>query len=134
MSGEVVRFSNSMAKKILVVEDELFLRDLYIQILKEAGYDVDAASDGDEGLKKLMEGGYDLVLLDIVLPKRDGIQILKELKKTPPKNPNKAVVIMSNIDKEATIAEGVALGIKGHIIKSDYTPDQLLAEVTRILS
>jgi DNA-binding response OmpR family regulator len=123
-----------MSKKILVVEDELFLRDLYIQILKDAGYDVDSASDGDEGLKKLSEGGYDLVLLDIVLPKRDGIQILKELQKSPPKNPNNAIVVMSNIDKEATIAEGVALGIKGHIIKSDYTPDQLLAEVKRILA
>jgi DNA-binding response OmpR family regulator len=123
-----------MAKKILVVEDELFLRELYVQILKDAGYDVDSAADGDEGLTKLQAGGYDLVLLDIVLPKRDGIQILKELQKSPPKNPNNAIIVMSNIDKEATIAEGVALGIKGHIVKSDYTPDQLLAEVKRILS
>ena len=122
-----------MAKKILVVEDELFLRELYIQILKDAGYDVDSASDGDEGMAKLRSGGYDLVLLDIVLPKRDGIQILKELQKTPPQKPNHAIIVMSNIDKEATIAEGVALGIKGHIIKSDYTPDQLLAEVKRII-
>jgi len=122
-----------MAKKILVVEDELFLRDLYIQILKDAGYEVDSAADGDEGLQKMSNGGYDLVLLDIVLPKRDGIQILKELSKNPPKTPNHAVVVMSNIDKEATIAEGVALGIQGHIIKSDYTPDQLLAEIKRIL-
>jgi len=133
----VIRLIHSMAdgsKKILVVEDELFLRDLYIQILKDAEYEVDSAADGDEGLTKLLIGGYDLVLLDIVLPKRDGIQILKELQKTPPQKPNNAIVVMSNIDKEATIAEGVALGIKGHIIKSDYTPDQLLAEVTRILS
>lgn len=121
------------SKKILVVEDELFLRDLYVQILKDANYDVDQAADGDEALKKMMVGGYDLVLLDIVLPKRDGIQILKELQKTPPQKANGAIVVMSNIDKEATIAEGVALGIKGHIIKSDYTPDQLLAEVKRML-
>jgi DNA-binding response OmpR family regulator len=121
-------------KKILVVEDELFLRELYVQILKDAGYMIDQASDGDEALIKMSEGGYDLVLLDIVLPKRDGIQILKELQKTPPKNPNHAVVVMSNIDKEATIAEGVSLGIVGHFIKSDYTPDKLLAEVQKILS
>lgn len=121
-------------KKILVVEDELFLRDLYVQILKDAGYTIDQAADGDEALQKMLVGGYDLVLLDIVLPKRDGIQILKELQKTPPQKPNLAIVVMSNIDKEATIAQGVELGIKGHIIKSDYTPDQLIAEVKRILS
>ena len=122
------------AKKILVVEDELFLRDLYVQILKDAGYEIDSASDGDEGFKKLQVGGYDLVLLDIVLPKRDGIQILRDLQKAPPEKPNGAIIVMSNIDKEATIAEGVALGIKGHIVKSDYTPDQLLAEVARLLA
>lgn len=121
-------------KRILIVEDELFLRELYVQILKDAGYDIDQAADGDEGLKKMSAGGYDLVLLDIVLPKMDGIQILRELQKKPPQKPNKTIVMMTNIDKEATIAEGVSLGIRGHLIKSDYTPDQLLAEVKRVLS
>lgn len=121
-------------KKILVVEDELYLRDLYVQILKDAGYQTDQAADGEEAFQKMSKGGYDLVLLDIVLPKKDGLQVLRDLKASPPQAPNKSVIIMSNIDKEATIAEGVSLGIRGHIIKSDYTPDQLLQEVKRVLS
>ncbi len=119
-------------KKVLVVEDELFLRELYVQILTDAGYVVDQASDGEEAFTKMSVGGYDLVLLDIVLPKKDGLNVLKDLQKTPPQTPNKAVIILSNLGEEAVISQGVSLGIRGHIIKSDYTPDQLLAEVARI--
>jgi CheY-like chemotaxis protein len=122
------------SQRILVVEDELFLRELYVHILKGEGYTVEEASDGDEAFAKMSKGGYDLVLLDIVLPKMDGLQILRELTKKPPQEPNKRIVMMTNIDKEATIAEGVTLGIKGHLIKSDYTPDQLLTEVKRVLA
>jgi len=120
--------------RILVVEDEQFLRELYIEILIDAGYNVDSASDGDEAFHKIHSGGYDLVLLDIVLPKRDGLQILKDLKKDPPVKANKAILILSNLGEEAIISEGVALGIRGHLIKSDYTPEQLLGEVKRILT
>ena len=68
----MIRLIHSMAdgsKKILVVEDELFLRDLYIQILKDAEYEVDSAADGDEGLTKLLIGGYYLVFLALIFPK-----------------------------------------------------------------
>lgn len=119
--------------RILVVEDEQFLRELYLEILIDAGYKVDNAADGEEGFTKMHKGGYDLVLLDIVLPKKDGLQVLKELLKNPPDRENKAILVLSNLGQEAVISEGVSLGIRGHIIKSDYTPDQLLAEVDRIL-
>lgn len=126
--------TDTVKKKILIVEDELFLRELYVQILADVGYAIDQASDGEEAFNKMSIGGYDLVLLDIVLPKKDGIQILKDLERTPPKTPNKAIVVLSNISDEAVISEGVTKGIRGHIIKSDYTPDQLVAEVKRVLA
>ncbi|MBI4130578.1 response regulator [Candidatus Roizmanbacteria bacterium] len=121
-------------QRILVVEDETFLRDLYIDILKEEGYEVDAAADGDEGFNKIHDGGYDLVLLDIVLPKRDGIQILRDIKTNPPVKKNGGVLMLTNLGQEAVVSEGVALGVRGHIIKSDYTPDQLIVEIKRVLA
>ncbi|MCR4263191.1 MAG: response regulator [Candidatus Roizmanbacteria bacterium] len=119
--------------RILVVEDETFLRDLYVEILTDEGYQVDSAADGAEGLKKIQIGGYDLILLDIVLPKMDGIEILKTIKANPPQNKNGAIVMLTNLGQEAVISEGVSLGVRGHIIKSDYTPDKLLAEVKQLL-
>ena len=126
--------SESTTKKILVVEDEVFLRDLYLEVLTDAGFTVDTASDGEEACTKMKQGGYDLVLLDIMLPKKDGMQILKELKASPPVSPNKSILILTNLGQEAVISEGIALGVRGYIIKSDYTPDQLIAEVQRVLA
>ena len=120
--------------RILVVEDETFLRDLYVEILADEGYEVDTAADGAEGLKKIQMGGYDLILLDIVLPKMDGIEILKNIKANPPQNKNGAIVMLTNLGQEAVISEGVSLGVRGHIIKSDYTPDKLIAEVKQLLA
>ena len=121
-------------QRLLVVEDETFLRDLYVEILSDEGYDVEAAADGAEGLKKIQAGGYDLILLDIVLPKMDGIEILKTIKANPPQNKNGAIVMLTNLGQEAVISEGVSLGVRGHIIKSDYTPDKLIAEVKQLLA
>ncbi|KKR71167.1 MAG: Sigma-54 dependent DNA-binding response regulator [Microgenomates group bacterium GW2011_GWC1_41_8] len=120
--------------RILVVEDETFLRDLYVEILADEGYEVDTAADGAEGLKKIQMGGYDLILLDIVLPKMDGIEILKNIKANPPQNKNGSIVMLTNLGQEAVISEGVSLGVRGHIIKSDYTPDKLIAEVKQLLA
>lgn len=122
-------------KRILVVEDERYLRELYIEILQTEGYEVDCAADGEEGYQALYNGGYDLVLLDIILPKMDGLKILQKLaRETPPKKPNGAIIILSNLGQDTFITEGVALGARGYMIKSDYTPDQIIAEVKNYLA
>ncbi len=132
----MVNESSTPAKKrVLVVEDEKYLRELYVEILQEEGYDVHQAADGEEGYTAMQGGGYDLVLLDIMLPKMDGLKILEKLKnETPPKMPNRTIVILSNLGQDSIIAEGVALGAGGYMIKSDYTPDQILAEVKNYLA
>lgn len=116
-------------KKILIVEDEEYLRDLYVELLTEAGYDVDSASAGKEGYVKMKRGGYDLVLLDIMLPEIDGLEILKRLTEAPSEKPNKNIVLLTNLSKDLTISRGVALGIQGYIIKSDLTPGQFIKEI-----
>lgn len=115
--------------KILIVEDDQFLRDLYNELLTEAGYEITLAQDGEEGLEKASVGGFDLVLLDIMLPKIDGLEVLRRLKENKPKFPNGPVVLLTNLGQDAIIKEGFSLGATGYIIKSAMTPDQVLDEV-----
>jgi CheY-like chemotaxis protein len=115
--------------RLLVVEDDQFLRDLYNELLTEEGYSVDLAGDGEEGYTKASRGGFDLILLDIMLPKIDGLEVLRRLKNSPPKTPNGPVVLLTNLGQDAIIKEGFSLGATGYIIKSAMTPDQVLTEV-----
>ena len=123
-----------MAQKILVVEDDQFLRELYNQLLTEEGYEVDLAADGEEGLSKISKGGYDLVLLDIMLPKMDGLEILRRYKKQPSEKPNGSVVLLTNLGQDSIIKEGFNLGASGYLIKSSMNPDQVLSEVRVFLT
>lgn len=123
-----------MAEKILVIEDDQFLRDLYRELLTEAGYKVDLAEDGEIGMNKFLVGGYDLVLLDIMLPKVDGLEILRKVKEKPPKTANGPVVLLTNLGQDSIIKEGFNLGASGYLIKSSMNPDQVLSEVKVFLS
>ena len=123
-----------MAQRILVVEDDQFLRELYNELLRDEGYDVDLAPDGEEGLAKILKGGYDLVLLDIMLPKIDGLEVLRRVKKQTTEKPNGAVVLLTNLGQDSIIKEGFNLGASGYLIKSAMNPDQVLAEVKVFLN
>src|SRR3989344_6064982 len=109
-------------KKILAVEDDQFLREFYQELLQSEGYFVDVAPDGEIALQKIQNLDFDLILLDIMLPKKDGIQILKELKLTPPKSPNAPIVVLSNLGQDNTIKECFELGASGYMIKSSLNP------------
>lgn len=115
--------------KILLVEDDQFLRDLYTELLSGEGYLIQVGVDGEDGFSKINQGGYDLVLLDIMLPKIDGLEVLRRLKKQPAKNPNGPIILLTNLGQDAIIKEAFSLGATGYIIKSAMTPDQVLAEV-----
>lgn len=120
------------AKTILIIEDEIDLRNLYVQILEKEGFVVEQAADGEEGYMKLSKKEYDLLLLDIILPKLDGLQILDKLKSESKKLPNK-VVLLTNLSQELIISKAVGYGIAGYIVKSDVTPDQIVTEVKSFL-
>lgn len=120
--------------RILVVEDDQFLRELYDELLREEGYEVDLAVDGQEGLDKSAAGGYDLVLLDIMLPKIDGLEVLRKLKEKSPQKANGPIVLLTNLGQDSIIKEGFSLGAAGYLIKSAMNPDQVLAEVKVFLS
>lgn len=116
-------------KRILIVEDDTALANLYRTTLEKGGYQVTAAYDGESGFNQMQAGGYNLVLLDLLLPKKGGLEILKDLQTHPPQNPNGTIIILSNLQENINIAEGAALGVTGYMIKSDYTPGQILEKV-----
>lgn len=121
------------ARKILVVEDDQFLREFYQELLNEEGYLIDVAADGEAALAKIWNNEYDLILLDIMLPKKDGVQILRELKVKPPKSSKVTIVNLTNIGQDAVIKECFALGAQGYLIKSALNPDQVLQEIKSYL-
>lgn len=122
------------SKKILVVEDDQFLRELYVDILRTEGFLVDYAMDGEEGYQKMFTGGFDLILLDIMLPKMDGLKILEMLKnERKPLSPNGAIVILSNMDQDSAIARAISMGAQGYMVKSEQTPEQVVNKVKEYL-
>lgn len=120
-------------QRILVVEDDLFLRELYTDILSQEGYKVETAADGEQALQKIKVGGYDLVLLDIIMPKMDGLEVIRQVQNSPPQNPNKCVIFLTNLDKDEEIKTALKLG-NGYLIKSQITPGSLVEEVKNYIS
>lgn len=120
---------------MLVIEDDKFLRELYGEILTDAGFAVELAGDGEAGFTAMHTGGFDVVLLDIMLPKMDGLAIMKKLgTDSPPLKPNNSVIVLSNLGNDKSIAQAMELGAKGYMIKSDYTPDQVIEKVKSVLT
>lgn len=119
--------------KILLVEDDINTLKLYQEVLKNAGFAVTPAADGEEGLTKAKEGGYSLILLDVMLPKMDGLALLTELKKDPPKVKNGPIVLLTNLTHGPVIKKALNIGAKGYIIKSDVTPDELIEKIKALL-
>lgn len=123
---------NPTAKKILLVEDEDFIRELYTRQLSKAGFTVKSAVDGQSGLETLKAEQFDLLLLDIMLPGMNGLQLLREFKTQNPTSPM-ITILLTNLGQEAVIKEGFELGAQAYLIKASYTPDQVVNEVKNAL-
>lgn len=120
-------------KKILIVEDEESIRDLYKRQVELAGFQTDSVASGKDALTALSQNHYDLILLDIMLPDINGLQVLKEVKAND-KTKSTAVLMLTNLGQDITIKEGFSLGAEGYLIKASYTPDQIIQEINNILS
>lgn len=125
--------TTSPAKKILLVEDEDFIRELYVRQLTKAGFQVKSAVDGQSGLNMLKAEPFDLLLLDIMLPGINGLQLLRTFKTENPNSPM-ITILLTNLGQEAVIKEGFELGAQAYLIKASYTPDQVVNEVKNALS
>jgi CheY-like chemotaxis protein len=114
-------------RKILVVEDEEVLRETYSLILSTEPYSISVAADGEEALTLCADTDFDLILLDIMMPKVDGVTFLErysELNKPLP-----TIILLSNLSPGDEINRGLALGAHKSVVKADVSPKQLLSLV-----
>jgi CheY-like chemotaxis protein len=125
-----------MSKKILIVEDELLIRELYEIVFKQRGFIVDSAKDGQEAFDKICkcENKYDMILLDVMLPKFDGITVLKKIKGQDCPNKTTPVFLLTNLGMDTIIKEALTLGAEQYIIKSNFLPNQIVDEVEKFLN
>lgn len=121
-----------MKPKILIVEDESFLRKVIAQECRENGYLVEEAIDGEEALKKVKEENFDLILLDLLLPGMDGFQVLSQLKKDPQLS-KIPVLILSNLGQKEEIEKGLSLGAEDYLVKAHVVPSEIIGRIERIL-
>lgn len=123
-----------MAKaKLLLIEDDITLVKMYQRKFETDGYEVDVAYDGLEGLKRASEGKPDLVLLDIMLPKLDGLAMFKKMRSIP-STFNTPVILLTNFGQEDAVFECFKLGAVDYLVKSDVTPQQVVAKVESFLA
>lgn len=123
-----------MAQRILLVDDDDSLRQMYTLILGKEGYEVTTATDGVDGLAKARQGGYDLILLDLMMPNLNGIGFLKGLKEEGPKQTNGSIIVLSNAGYNEVAKEAEGLGAAGFLMKADLLPKDLIKEVKEALS
>ncbi len=121
------------SQKILIVEDDLFLRELYVDILSSEKWMVDTAADGQEGFEKIYAGGWSLILLDMNLPKLKGIEVVKKLKTEPGLHENRLIVFLTNMEDGPELKEVQELGFK-YLIKSQFSPDQFIQQIKLLLA
>jgi len=117
-----------MAKTVLIVEDEGAMQRALKNKLENAGYTVVTADDGAEALKEMAATEPDLMLLDLIMPKLDGISVLREIK-TDEKLGRIPVIILTNLSSGDKVAEAMQLGTFDFLVKANYSLDDVLGKV-----
>jgi len=121
-----------MSPKILIIEDDQRINKVYTAKLLIEGIEVSTALDGEEGLRRIYDEKPDLILLDLMLPKKSGFEILKEIKKDE-KIKDIPVLILSNLAQEKEIEEGLALGAQDYLVKTNYSIQQVMEKIKKAL-
>lgn len=119
-------------KKILIIEDDLVLKNALEEFLTSEGFDVSFAIDGQAGVEKVISDKPDLVLLDIVLPKKDGYEVLQEVKENK-ETSHIPIVLLTNLGGVADVEKALELGATTYLIKADYKLDEVTQKIKEIL-
>ena len=124
---------NHQMSKILIVEDDLFLANLLSLRFKKEGFEVIQAFSGIEALKKLEEIRPSVVLLDIILPQKNGFEVLEAIAQNP-QTSNIPVIIVSNLGQESDIEKGKTLGAMDYYVKARLSIDELVLKVSNLVA
>lgn len=114
--------------KIVLVEDDIVLSDMYVKKFLLEGFSIERALDGEEGLALIKKIKPDLVLLDIMMPKKNGLDTLRELK-ADPEIKDTYVVLLTNVGEQTYVDEGFKLGASQFMMKSNFTPKEVVEKV-----
>ncbi len=117
--------------RLLLIEDDIFFRKFYVEKLKEKGFDVDEADDGEQGLEKIQSLKPDLVILDIILPKKDGFEVLRKLQDDATLK-NIPVLVFSTLGQEADIEKAKKLGAVDYVNKSMFDFNELITKINTL--
>jgi DNA-binding response OmpR family regulator len=119
-------------KKILLIEDDNFLSGMYVTKLTMEQFNVELAGDGKSGLSKAEEWLPDLILLDVLLPKLNGFEVLKELK-SQAATKSIPVVLLTNLGQKSDVVTGLELGAADYLIKAHFMPSEVVAKIKHLL-
>ncbi len=121
-------------KKILCIEDEQFIGELYARALEKVGYSVKVVADGEAGLHEAVNGNYDIILLDIMLPTMNGVDLLYKMKDKYVQPPIQSkIIITTNLDQKEDVKKEVESLADGYLIKAEVTPKELVTYIEQVL-
>jgi DNA-binding response OmpR family regulator len=114
--------------RILLIEDDAPMVKMYSTKLQKENFEVEVAIDGEQGLQKARDWQPDLIVLDLMIPRLGGMQVLEQLRASP-KTKQTPVVILSNLSQEEDIKRSQELGVKEFLIKANFTPSQVVKKI-----
>lgn len=119
--------------KILIIEDESALQKSLGDVLRKKGYEVFAALDGEIGIRLAKTKDLDLILLDLILPKKNGFEVFEELKKDS-KLASIPVIVLTNLEKIEDVEKALQLGAKTYLVKANYSLEEVVEKIEKALS
>jgi DNA-binding response OmpR family regulator len=119
-------------KKILFIEDESALQKTFRNVLEKEGYEMISALDGEAGLKLAKAQKPDLILLDLILPRKDGFEVLKELKRDE-STKEIPVIVLTNLEDIESVEKAIELGATTYLVKAQYTLEEVIQKVKKAL-
>lgn len=118
--------------KILLMEDEAMLASMYETKFKRDGFAIEIAHDGEEGLTKAKAANFDVILVDIIMPKLDGFAVLRALRALP-QYKTTPIILLTNLGQEEDIKKGQELGATDYMVKANFTPSQITTKLKELL-
>lgn len=119
-------------KKILVAEDDLFLANAFKAKLSKVGFELEIAQDGEETMQKITTFQPDALLLDLMMPKKDGFAVLEELRRDE-RYKSMPIIVASNLGQQEDIDRAMKLGASGYVVKSNLSLSQLVEKINAFL-